>query len=177
MEHRDNELDRFLDRSLSEYSQEAPRSGLEQRVLANLEASAATPKRWWIWVVLPVGAAILTVAVLWNSLLTKVPPPTMANASAPAVGRAEPHAPTIVATSKRRRHRTNVRSGVVSQTPRLPTFPSQTDEAQARILLRFVQDHPAVAKQAVMEEEEFQKLAFGSFDPAENSMGDPEEER
>jgi hypothetical protein len=45
------------------------------------------------------------------------------------------------------------------------------------MLLRFVQGHPAVAKQAAREEEEFQKLAFGNLEPAQNPIGDTEEER
>ena len=179
MKHQDDELDRLLDRSLNEYSAEAPRSGLEQRILANLEVSGATPKRWWIWAAAPVCAGVLIAAVLWSLSQTKVtPPPPIANGSAPAVERvSNSQTPRVATAAKRPHRRTNVRSATVSQAPRLPTFPSQTDEAQARLLLRFVQGQPAVAKQVVREEEQFQELAFRNFDRAEDSMVEEQEER
>jgi hypothetical protein len=58
-------LDRELDAALAKYAAIEPRTGLEQRVLANLEAQQkhAATKAWWRWPALAVLAAMIAVAV------------------------------------------------------------------------------------------------------------------
>jgi hypothetical protein len=158
----EKDLDGFLDRTLSEYSGE-PRAGLEQRVLANLAGAEAQPRRWWIWAAVPAFATILVAVLLWTAAAPKpVAPPTVAKApSAPAVTKTP--VPPVVAHV----HRGSPKRGVVARsapaTPRLATFPSQDDDSQVQLALRFVQSNPALAQQLVKEQQEFQEAAARRF--------------
>ncbi len=61
----DKKMDEWLDDALARYSDVEPRAGLEQRILANLQAQ---PQRrpWWQWAWIPAAAAVLIAAgVLW----------------------------------------------------------------------------------------------------------------
>jgi len=159
----DKDLDQFLDQVLSEYSQEAPRAGLEHRILANLAAEPARPRRWWIWAAVPACAAILITALLLvTALRNPVQPPAIAETpTAPVVTKvvtnqqqpvrnvvAHVHTPAL-------KHRDE--TSTVAVTPKLQTFPSQSDETQVRLALQFVQNNPALAQQVVKEEEQFQE--------------------
>ena len=67
----DDQLDRRLDAALAKYAAVEPRTGLEERVLANLRAEQATaPARtWWRWGMAGVLAAIIAImsALAWLS--------------------------------------------------------------------------------------------------------------
>lgn len=168
----DKDLDRFLDRTLSEYGQEAPRHGLEQRMLARLAAAPARPRRWWIWAAVPVCAAILIAILLWNSSASKKPvlPPDIAHIPPSKVIERETTSaalqlkrpeirPPVVATAYQ--HPTSTgRAVAASTTPRLPTFPSQKgDDELVQLAVRFAQTHPAVAEQIAQEQQEFNQMA------------------
>jgi len=98
-------LDQWLDQALSEYGNVAPRQGLENRILTNLQMAQDRrfQQRWWAWAAIPIAAA--AIAVIWlssTSILrrsvpdqgatratssnTVVPPPnrTIAHRDAPA---------------------------------------------------------------------------------------------
>ena len=64
-----DELDRALDAALAKYAAAEPRSGLEDRVLANLrvERAGVRDRAWWRWSVLAVLAAMVIVALALRS--------------------------------------------------------------------------------------------------------------
>jgi len=160
MKQRDeDELERFLDRALTEYSGGLPRVGLEQRILANLAAQAQERTRRWMWITVPACAVLVVAMVLWWMQRKEVPAIPAAYGvlpSAPEVmKRSAPH----LAAGKGPKPPQRRASEIARTEPRLPTFPSPPDESQARMLLRFVQRSPATAEQVVKEEEDFQKLA------------------
>jgi hypothetical protein len=64
---REHAADQWLDSALSQYGNAEPRTGLESRVLANLQAERnrmASRRPWW-WAVGAVAAAAAIVAVVW----------------------------------------------------------------------------------------------------------------
>ncbi len=72
-----DELDRLLDSALAKYSTVEPRSGLEERVLANLQAERkkAPSRVWWHWGLSAVVAAVVIAALSfsWRFETTKDP--------------------------------------------------------------------------------------------------------
>jgi hypothetical protein len=64
---REREVDQWLDAGLSRYGKAEPRTGLEIRVLANLQSERnriASRRPWW-WAAGAVAAAVAIVAVVW----------------------------------------------------------------------------------------------------------------
>jgi hypothetical protein len=71
-----DDLDRVLDAALARYASVEPRSGLEQRVMANLSTAARHTQTlgWWRWGAAAVLAIVLVVAGLaWKSSRTSHP--------------------------------------------------------------------------------------------------------
>jgi hypothetical protein len=70
--HRDDALDRELDTALATYAAVEPRTGLEERVLANLRAEPEQLARrsWWGWTV---AGALAVVVVVISALLSLKP--------------------------------------------------------------------------------------------------------
>jgi len=63
-------LDRALDASLAKYSAVEPRTGLEDRVLANLQAEPdyVLTRSWWRWSLVPASAIFAAVVIIVASL-------------------------------------------------------------------------------------------------------------
>ncbi len=174
----DESLDRFLDDGLSQFAQEAPREGLEQRIMANLAAERSRTWQRWIWAAAPVFAVLLVAVILWRRPSEKIA--TLQTATyipAPSRSKRPASAPVRVIVVKKHampRSQTRVVE-TATASPRLPTFPSRTEESQGQLLLRFVQNNPALAEQVVAEEEEFQKLAYRNSAPSETPNGERSE--
>ncbi len=86
-EDRERELDRWLDEALARYSDVEPRAGLEQRILANLEARRQASRPWWRWTWIPVAAAVLiAVGAFWitRHRVQSVIPPVQVKHEVPA---------------------------------------------------------------------------------------------
>jgi len=168
----ENDLDGLLDRTLSEYSGE-PRAGLEQRVLANLASAEVRPRRWWIWAAVPVLAAILIALLVWSSSLKKpVTPPDIAKApAAPAITKRQSAPPTVAHVHRRSSTNHAVEARSTPAEPRLPTFPSQGDDTQVQLALRFVQNNPALAQQVVKEDQKFQEATARRFELQDRKNG------
>ena len=155
-----DELDNVLDAALAKYAAE-PRTGLEERVLANLrDERARIPSRaWWRWSVMAALAAMVVVAVAlaWRSV--KATNPTVANHPGTI------HAPALpakqVVSNKdgnqvRNQERKAIRSTTARQersgtamagNPKLAQFPSpQPLSEQERILASYVADDPKRAR-------------------------------
>ena len=159
MKHEPHDIaDRFIDNALAASTQAQPRAGLEERILANLEAQAK-PRRWWIWIPVPVAIAALVLLALY--LGRPKPKPTPEIAKQPSVVQPAPKpvqpAPLTVAKKAPRptvRHQQVVLAKHAS--PQLPTFPSAeplTKEEQ--MLLALAKHHPDEAQRAAQQQEEW----------------------
>ena len=160
---REQEIDRWLDDALSQYSKVDPRDGLEGRVLARLAEARREPSRklhWWGALAFTT-AAILAIALLWHAHTestqfrqtpaAKVIAPAKeghAADSEPALDEKPNHAsrdlrPLSVAQSKSHR-----RADVTQPTalPKLEQFPSpQPLNQQEQILMSYVANYPRSA--------------------------------
>jgi hypothetical protein len=166
----EHELERFLDRSLSEYSNVPPREGLEGRIITGLASRRPERTHPWIWTLLPTAAAVV-MAVLWWMPKKEVPAPPAAYVVLPKVPAVEKRStPRVIAAKQwKPQIQQNQVAETVKNEPRLPTFPSQPDQSQARMLLQFVQGSPQTAQQVVQEEEEFRRLVAENLGDATNS--------
>ena len=117
----DKFVEELLEASLKRYRSEAPRAGLENRILVNARASTrAADSRQWVWA-LAASAAVLIVAVVILRLTSR-PAPRTATVS-PAVQAVAPKAdtPKVVAVAP-----------PVSRAPRKPVQRPQTTTARLR---------------------------------------------
>jgi hypothetical protein len=161
-------IDKLLDRALGEYSATSPRAGLEGRVLARLEAEAARPRRvqWWL-IVAPVIAVLIVVALLvaWRPRPQKAEvvsvPPVTVEVNRPRLVEV-PRRSIVQPPSKPVRSKQPVKASpkTPDSEPRLATFPSRdSDDELVKLAMRFVQAHPAEAKEIVQEQTEFREMA------------------
>jgi hypothetical protein len=183
----DDELDRELSAALASYAGAEPRSGLENRVLANLrtERLRLANRSWWCWGVVAVFVAAIVVAVglAWrtgkpsvpaatsHSLPTKQDPqPAWSAANEPINGKVRPQ--PLPAPRKRTAPRPQPAVVVAEAEPKLDQFPSPEPlSEQEKILASYVAEYPERAvlvarAQAEMlrqdEEEEMQKSGSGN---------------
>jgi len=151
-------LDRELDAALAKYAAVEPRTGLEQRVLANLEAQQKheATKVWWRRPALAALAAMVVVAV---SMAWRLGIPVQNIAMhPPATTQSTEHAPTQVANnsgggpirsqkpaSGRRLmlHPVSGSATIIAAAPKLDQFPSpQPLSEQETILAGFITKYP-----------------------------------
>jgi hypothetical protein len=150
-------LDRELDAALAKFAAAEPRTGLEERILANLRAEPELPaeRSWWRWPVLAALAVIVVaVSVTWRSgkpvqNIAAHPPATRQTseisgnqvASRSGSGSIRPHeaGPGRQPNTRAVSHTATV----VVPTPKLEQFPSpQPLSEQERILADYVADYP-----------------------------------
>jgi hypothetical protein len=196
-------LDRELDATLAKYAAE-PRTGLEERVLANLRAadqSHAAEHSWWRWpaVAAPAVLIVLALSVAWRSpkpaqnITMQHPPASMyvdkhigtqvANNSGPSSIR--PHA---AGSGRQLRLRviSNPRTAV-APAPKLEQFPSpQPLSEQEKMLADYVAGHHqqailvARARMAELKEywtEEMQATATSSSRETSDQSVSQQEDR
>jgi hypothetical protein len=166
-------LDRELDAALAKFAAVEPRTGLENRILANLRAERthAAQHSSWRWpVAAALGAMIVVVAIslAWRS---RKPDQNITTQHPPAIVQPPEHAGTQVAkndapksirphdTRPRRRLTTLAVSSaatIVATAPKLDQFPSpQPLSEQEKILAHYVANYPehaALIAQARTEE-------------------------
>ena len=172
-DRKQDELDRALDAALAKYAAVEPRAGLEDRVLANLQAERAqVPDRaWWQWGVAGALAAVVVIALAlaWRS--GKPSRPVVARHS-PAMTEAAKDPARLVAsnsgagsnkrhpqasTEARRRTANHVRQETIVAAnsnfnqpkldqPKLDQFPSrQPLSEQEKLLQSYVAEYPEKA--------------------------------
>ena len=174
-----NELDHMLDTALAKYAAAQPRTGLEERVLANLwsEQTRVPHGAWWRWGLAGAVASIVVVAVLFGWRSVRTTPPLIATHPS-AVPRSSSRPVTQVARSgenaiRPERHAPN-RSGIshrsqltvaTADPPKLDQFPSLRPlSEQEKMLLDYVARYPAEAamiaqtQTALREREEQEEL-------------------
>jgi len=163
-------LDRQLDAALAKYAEVEPRTGLEDRVLANLriERQRAAGRSWWRWpAVAALTAAIaLTVSLVWRSaesthrITVQHPPaPAQTNAAGTQVandGRSGLIPRPVKPVRSLKPHAVSHAATAVAFAPKLDQFPSpQPLSEQETILARYVTrfpEHAALIAQARTEE-------------------------
>ena len=148
---REREVDQWLESALSRYGKTEPRVGLENRVLANLQAERsriAYRWRWWWWAGTATAMAVAMAIALWmGKSHERHPKSTMGasitgastttqgeqaralvqSGSAPRV--AHPAGKINLAASR------SVQELVVARRPKLEQFPSRRDLSERELLL------------------------------------------
>jgi hypothetical protein len=157
--------DREFEAALAKYAAVEPRAGLEDRILANLQAeSRRSPRSVWgiwniAWVVVGIAAVVAVVAALMlRTNIRQVPEITVLPATeAPSAKQSRPqvataranHAPApapvvaMPAHGVKKRERSTTVAGAF---PRLDQFPSPRPLSnEERLLVRYVQKFPEAA--------------------------------
>jgi|SRR5580704_3357078 hypothetical protein len=165
-----SQFDRELSAALAKYASAEPRVGLEQRVLANLQAERAkTPSHaWWRWKSMAAAAAALAVAIVLIALAWRSNGPSrraIANPPSPAQGGNAAVAQVKTVTNNSGQGSSSQKSGpqelkparrqiarqtapssrqtVAAVPPKLDQFPSpQPLNEQEKILARYVAQFP-----------------------------------
>jgi hypothetical protein len=190
-----DQLDRELDATLAKYATAEPRTGLEQRVLANLHAEQirTAERSWWRWPALGVtAAAVIVVGFLvwrWEKPardITAHQPAVRADeqtethiATNDAVNPVRPAEPAVTTTPVRRSiHRPQV---AVASEPRLDHFPSPRPLSdEEKLLVRYVQDFPQEAVMIAKAQADFEREMenpSGDQPPGTNSVQPDQQER
>jgi hypothetical protein len=156
-----DELDRMLDAALAKYAAAEPRSGLEERVLANLRAEEArdADHAWGRWSAIAAVAAVIVV-VLALSLRSAGPShPVVADHPSTPMEAPKEGGTEVISNAHRRDVRPHVRvrkpparpsppEVVVARSPKLEQFPSpQPLSEQEKLLQNYVAQN---AEQAVL---------------------------
>jgi len=156
------ELDSALDATLARYAAVEPRTGLDDRILANLRAERArVPERGsWRWGVAAPLAAMVIVALALTLKSGKQSRPVVANhSSARTQGSEEPAVlvvsgaggnqhPLHASNSAKKRTTNHIRrrETIVAANPKLDQFPSpQPLSEQEKILQSYVAEYPEKA--------------------------------
>ena len=176
----EDHLDRVLDAALAEYGTVAPRSGIEERILASLRARET--KRhgaWWQWSFAALAAMTLMVVVglAWQRSRTSTPP--IVNRR-PAPLELVPQKKEVAThdtldnprqKSRRRVVRASPEQIVVAAAPKLDQFPSpQPLSEQERFLAMYINQDPehaaliAEARMEMLRQDEAEKLRTASED-------------
>ena len=188
MEPRDrDQIDRLLDRVLEQYGRVEPRPGLENRILARVQAQASRSRRaqQWAWSLGGAAAAALLL-MMWsgirhgsvgspeNTMIAKAPGEARDSVQ-PA--RSNPaHAPSL---SHRRTSRVQ-RSRVAGRTlePRLDQFPSRLPLSQRELALAdYVQQFPDEAMLVANQQSRFEEEIRNAEKEFEQSTSGSEKER
>ncbi len=148
---RERQAEQWLDAALSHYSDVQPRPGLEQRILASLEARQRQTLRWFRWVWIPAAAVlIISAALVWNVrrsqpvvVVSKAPPQkTEAAGLNPRIIRTIPSAVPMRRVTPRRMQAAVTRP----EPPKQEVFPSPEPlSEQERLALSFVRNAPEEA--------------------------------
>jgi hypothetical protein len=145
---RDVDVDQWLESALSQHGKAEPRTGLENRVLANLKAERnriASRRPWW-WPLGAVAASVAIVAALWlGESSRKRNPGTVAETSTTTQREevhepAQPGPPSQIAHTARdvAQHRPAhwpIHDLAGKRTPKLDQFPSRRNMSEGESLL------------------------------------------
>ena len=187
-----DEFDRMLDAALAKYAAVETRTGLEERVLANLRAEQARvpDHAWWRWSAIAAVAAVIVVAMALSLRSHKPSHPVVAN-----------HPPTPIQAPKERgteilsiAHRSGTRPArpstgrkpeirpsppevAIARAPKLEQFPSpQPLSEQEKLLQNYVAENPqqavllARARTEALRQDQLEEMnSFPSGDPARDS--------
>jgi hypothetical protein len=167
-----DELDQLLDAALAKYATAEPRTGLEERVLANLRSERAQvpDRKWWRWSATAAAAAIAIVVIAFALKSGRPSHPQVANhiltmrtleqskpRVGPEVGETGAHAHALGPATRRASHRVP-KEGVAAANPKLDQFPSRQQLSEEELALaRYVSQFPEEATLIAREQEEHEK--------------------
>jgi hypothetical protein len=153
-----------LDRALAKYAAVEPRTGLEDRVLANLRARRrqSLERNWWRWSAAVALAAMIIVAAVvlrssWPSqpIISTHPSPTRSAKEPPAEVAFNAIRPKQTSGSKARPGRKS--QPVEKALPKLDQFPSPQPLSEEELALaRYVQSFPKEATLIAQAQREFE---------------------
>jgi hypothetical protein len=187
-----DEFDRMLDAALAKYAAVAPRTGLEQRVLANLRAGQARvpDHAWWRWSAIAAVAGVIVVAVALSLRSDKPSPPVVAShpptpIQAPkergteilSIAHRSGTRPTRPSTARKPAMRPPPPEVAIARAPKLEQFPSpQPLSEQEKLLQNYVAENPeqavvlARARTEALRHDQLEEMnSFPSGDPARDS--------
>ena len=166
----EREVEQWLDAALGQYGKVEPRTGLESRVLANLQSDRtriATRRRWW-WAAgaVPVAAAIVAAVWFGKGSIPMIPPRTIETSTVTRRDNAGVSRPSIHPSQvdrrpqepppPRRAKRPN-RDFAPVKAPKLEQFPSPSPmNEQEKMLARYVQEFPQRAALVARAQTELQ---------------------
>jgi len=187
-----DEFDRMLDAALAKYAAVEPRTGLEERVLANLRAEQArVPDHgWWRWSAIAAVAAVIVVAVALSLRSDKPSHPVVANHPPTPVQARKERGTEIISieqgsgtrparpsTERKPEMRPSPPEGAIAGAPKLEQFPSlQPLSEQEKLLQNYVAENPeqavllARARTEALRQDQLEEMnSFPSGDPARDS--------
>jgi len=167
-------VEELLEASLKRYRSEAPRAGLENRILAGVQASdRAAQRRRWVWV-LAASAAALIVAVVVLRFTSRPARRTATVSPAPQAVAPKTEPPRVVAVAppvtrvpRKPSQRPRPVTAELRRPEQFPT-PSPLTE-QEKLLLLYLQTTPASELAATATEKPIQDLKISqlAFAPLE----------
>jgi len=148
----DESLNNALDAALTQYAAVEPRAGLEERILASLEAGRkrAPVVRWWGWA----AAAFVAITLVWRSgprpgAIARHTPPVTQNPGYSGTktaqnGGGEPLRSSHPASGRKSTtHSLTQSPAIAAAVPRLDQFPSTRPlSEQEKILASYVVNYP-----------------------------------
>ena len=187
-----NELDRMLDAALAKYAAVEPRTGLEDRVLANLRAEQAhvPDHAWWRWSAIAAVAAVILVVLALSLRRDKPSRPIVVNHPSTPIEVPKERAtqtvsyahgsgtrPARPSTARKPAMRSSPPEVAIASTPKLEQFPSpQPLSEQEKLLQNYVAQNPEQAvllararTEAVRQDQLEEMNSFPSGGPAVDS--------
>ena len=163
-----DDLDCMLDAALAKYAAVEPRTGLEERILANLHAEQAkSPNRAWSqWSFAAAAVIVLIMAGVFIWKWSRPSNPPVVNRG-PAVSQPQPQKPgqqqqaTVNSPAQEARPRSMMRHSpelnAVAPVPKLDQFPSpQPLSAEEIALAQYVGNFPKEARLIAEAQEQFE---------------------
>lgn len=185
-------IEQALEAALAKYAAVEPRTGLEERVLANLQTASIRKRPWWRWsMATALAIALVTATFVWK--FGNRSPAITTDHSSNVIHRANKPAPEVVAHNvsskeallarheKQRRsagHKVHSRVATAVQ-PRLDQFPSpQPLSEQEKILESYVAKYPerAVLLARLRTEQLRLDQVEEGKDPSSDGTGQPSTE-
>lgn len=161
-------LDDQLDAALAKYAAVEPRTGLEERILANLKSQQNSPTRvaWWRWAAVVAAALIVTSLVLWRiqehkpERIVRRPASSQEKVSSQAIAKQTTVGPTRTiarAAVRKTRKPVSTQPALAKAEPKLDRFPSPRPLSEEELaLVRYVQSFPKDATLIAQAQEEFE---------------------
>lgn len=159
-------LDDQLDSALAKYAAVEPRTGLEERILANLKSqpSSSTRVAWWRWAAVVAAALIVTSLVLWvekhnAQQIVRRPTTSSEQALHPTIAQSAPPNSTrrVNPVKVRRAGKRSFTQPLATAELKLDRFPSPRPLSEEELaLVRYVQSFPKEATLIAQAQEEFE---------------------
>lgn len=159
-------LDDQLDSALAKYAAVEPRTGLEERILANLKSqpSSSTRVAWWRWAAVVAAALIVTSLVLWiekhnAQQIVRRPTTSSEQALHQTIAQSAPLNSTrrVNPVKVRRAGKRSFTQPLATAELKLDRFPSPRPLSEEELaLVRYVQSFPKEATLIAQAQEEFE---------------------